>query len=410
MLTNKLLSIILFSLSLTCREECAAKLKIVRSPESPSPVVIVPGDGGSQFKAKLNKPNVKHYFCDKKTNSYFTLWLNLEQMIPYILECWVDNMRLVYNNVTRTTSNSPGVDIIIPGFGETSTIEYIDPSRAKISSYFYEIVNILTATANYTRGVNVRGAPYDFRKAPNELKEYYERLKQLIEETYKINKNLRILMICHSLGCPITLYFLNNQTLAWKDKYIKALVTLAAPWGGAVKALKAFASGDNLGVSLLDSLTVRGEERTNPSTAFLLPSNQFWKQDEVLSYTPVSNYTVSNYYKFFQDLKYQTGWDMWLDTHKLIHNLESPGVEIHCLYGTGLQTISQFYYKDMDSFPNSYPELEYGDGDGTVNVRSLRGCLRWTNIFYREYKSIDHMKILQHPPVLDYIRNLAVGN
>lgn len=28
-------------------------------------------------------------------------------------------------------------------------------------------------------------------------------------------------------------------------------------------------------------------------------------------------------------------------------------------------------------FPDGYPTFVYGDGDGTVNKRSLEGCLHW---------------------------------
>jgi len=43
-------------------------------------------------------------------------------------------------------------------------------------------------------------------------------------------------------GC-MTLKFLRDQTQSWKDKYVRALVSLAGVWGGAVKALKVFAVG-----------------------------------------------------------------------------------------------------------------------------------------------------------------------
>lgn len=43
-------------------------------------------------------------------------------------------------------------------------------------------------------------------------------------------------------GC-MALHFLQNQTQEWKDQYIRALVSLAGAWGGAVKALKVFAVG-----------------------------------------------------------------------------------------------------------------------------------------------------------------------
>lgn len=80
----------------------------------------------------------------------------------------IDNMKLVYDNVTRTTSNSKGVEIRIPGFGDTTSVEWLDPSEAFPGAYFKDIANTLVALG-YERNISLRGAPYDFRKAPSKL-------------------------------------------------------------------------------------------------------------------------------------------------------------------------------------------------------------------------------------------------
>lgn len=57
--------------------------------------VAVPGDLGNQLEAMLDKPTVVHYICYKKTDTYFTLWLNLELLVPVAIDCWIDNIRWV---------------------------------------------------------------------------------------------------------------------------------------------------------------------------------------------------------------------------------------------------------------------------------------------------------------------------
>ena len=125
-------------------------------------------------------------------------------MISFEVQCWSENVALVYDPATHTTSDAPGVETRIPGFGNTSlSVEWIDKSMRGFSMYFSEIVaKILPQVTDtfkgflnncgvghcvgqgYVRGENLHGAPYDFRRAANEHGEYFERLKQLVEDTY----------------------------------------------------------------------------------------------------------------------------------------------------------------------------------------------------------------------------------
>lgn len=129
------------------------------------PVIFIPGDGGSQVDAQLNKSDVVHYICEK-TSSYFNIWLNIELLVPVVIDCFIDNLKLTYDNVTRTTKNADGVDIRIPGFGSSEVVEWIDPSHASAGAYFKDIGNLLVSHG-YIRNISIRGAPYDFRKGPS---------------------------------------------------------------------------------------------------------------------------------------------------------------------------------------------------------------------------------------------------
>ncbi|GFS58213.1 phospholipase A2 group XV [Nephila pilipes] len=139
-----------------------------------SPVILVPGDGGNQLEVKLNKKTKPHYFCAKKTKDYFNIWLNPFELFPKVIKCWVDNMRLIYDPISRKTRNPPGVELRVPGFGETSSLEWIDPhkyflpfiKRMIYSDYYIDIIEDLVK-AGFKRNINIRGAPYDWRKAPS---------------------------------------------------------------------------------------------------------------------------------------------------------------------------------------------------------------------------------------------------
>ena len=229
----------------------------------------------------------------------------------------------------------------------------------------------------YQRGSNLHGAPYDFRKAANEHEEYFVRVKTLIEETYSANQATPVIILTHSMGSPMMLYFLLQQSQAWKSRHIRALVTLSGPWGGTVRALKVFAVGDNLGNWLLSEKKLMWEQRTSSSLAWLMPQDGFWGPEEVLVQTVDSNYTQRDYKRFFSDLEEPNAWMMREDTAPLLAGLPAPGVEVFCLHGGGVATTERLVY-GQGEFPGSDPsQILKGDGDGTVNMRSLLGCTRW---------------------------------
>ncbi|XP_055596081.1 phospholipase A2 group XV-like [Uranotaenia lowii] len=371
-----------------------------------SPVIFVPGDGGSQLDAILKKTDSVHFYCQKSTDTYFNLWLNKELLVPFVIDCWIDNIRLVYNRTTRKTTNSPGVETRIPGWGLSETVEWIDPSHASVGAYFVNIGNALVQNG-YKRDISVRGAPYDFRKGPNENKEWFIKMKHLVEETYTLNDETPITFIVHSMGAPMTLLFLQMQGQEWKDKYIRRIISLAGAWGGSAKALKCYAMGDDLGAFALSGKVMRAEQISNPSLAWLLPNHLFWKPNEVMVKTLSRVYTMDQLEEFFKDINFTDGWEMRQDVLEYSQNFTAPGVEIHCLYGSGVPTVERLNYEKSYDLSGK-PTLEMGDGDGTVNRRSLEACQYWQTqqkqpIYLREFPGADHMNILSDLSVLDAI-------
>ncbi|CAH4012107.1 phospholipase A2 group XV-like [Pieris brassicae] len=378
-----------------------------------SPVILIPGDGGSQLEAVLNKSEVVHYICAKTSNEYFNIWLNLELLVPFVIDCWVDNTRLDYDNVTRTTKNPPGVDIRVPGWGNPEPVEWLDPSHDSAGAYFNSIGDALVKIG-YVRNQTLRGAPYDFRRAPNENGEFFVKLKSLVEETYNMNNKSQVTLLVHSMGGSMALHFLRLQSQAWKDQYIRRLLSLSTPWGGAMKALKVFAIGDDLGSLMLRESTMRTEQITCPSLAWLLPSPNFWKPTEVLVQTDKFNYTINDLQKLFTDMDVPNAWEMRKDTQQFTQDFSAPGVEVHCVYGYNISTVEKLVYKP-GTWLDGYPTLIMGDGDGTVNLRSLSACEHWAKrrglttlnknkpIKSVPLKQAEHLKILHDPRVLDYI-------
>jgi len=377
------------------------------------PIILVPGDGGSQIEARLNRTLVNHWWCSKESD-WYDLWLNIEQMQPFLVECWSDNVRLNYNTTTRTTFNAEGVETRIPGFGNsTASVEWIDKSMRGFSTYFSLIVAKILPYG-YVRGQNVHGAPYDFRKAANEHMDYFEKVKNLIETTYTNNGNIKVLLVTHSMGSIMMSYFLNNQTQAWKDKYIRSFISVAGVWGGTARAVKVFAVGDNLDSWFLNEKNLLWE-RTNPSLAWLMPAKQFWSDDEVLVETENKTFTRTNLGEYFTAMGEPNMASMVEDTKDLLAGFPAPNVEVYCTHGSKVPTTERVVYP-KGTFPPavqskapgnrtwwpfpSDPDLVKGDGDGTVNIRSLEGCLKWRGqqpqpVHHQVFEKMNHLDMLR---------------
>ena len=82
-------------------------------------MVLVPGDGGSQIEARLNKTS-GHWWC-AKTSDWYDLWLNINQMLQPEVQCWSDNVALQYDPATHTTRSVSSLTFLSSNFLSTAT-------------------------------------------------------------------------------------------------------------------------------------------------------------------------------------------------------------------------------------------------------------------------------------------------
>lgn len=75
---------------------------------------------------------------------------------------------MLYNNKTRTTSNTPGVNIEVPEFGKRPRAIEFQSSDVTVEDDLNDITEMLVKLG-YRIGYSLRGAPYDFRKGPSNI-------------------------------------------------------------------------------------------------------------------------------------------------------------------------------------------------------------------------------------------------
>ncbi|XP_014643981.1 PREDICTED: phosphatidylcholine-sterol acyltransferase isoform X3 [Ceratotherium simum simum] len=342
------------------------------------PVILVPGCLGNQLEAKLDKPDVVNWMCYRKTEDFFTIWLDLNMFLPLGVDCWIDNTRVVYNRSSGRVSNAPGVQIRVPGFGKTYSVEYLDDN-----------------------------------KLAGQQEEYFGKLAGLVEEMHA-TYGKPVFLIGHSLGCLHLLYFLLRQPQSWKDRFIDGFISLGAPWGGSIKPMLVLASGDNQGIPIMSSIKLKEEHRMTTTSPWMFPSSRAWPEDHVFISTPSFNYTGRDFQRFFTDLHFEEGWYMWLQSRDLLAGLPAPGVEVYCLYGVGLPTPRTYIFDH--GFPYTDPVgVLYEDGDDTVATRSTELCARWQGrqpqpVHLLPLHGIQHLNMVFSNQTLEHINAILLGN
>ena len=79
------------------------------------------------------------------------------------------------------------------------------------------------------------------------LSEYFHNLADLVEETFSLNGGRRVVLVSHSLGSLMTLYFLQHRDQQWKDRHIETWISAAGLWGGTAMELEVRTSFYNVG-------------------------------------------------------------------------------------------------------------------------------------------------------------------
>nr|CAB3264915.1 group XV phospholipase A2-like [Phallusia mammillata] len=363
---------------------CHGQLSIAnaRTRKGP-PVIIIPGTGASIIEAEVKRASDDGSGCPRHKD-WFRAWLNVKEMFPTRLPCLINDLRLTFDPETNISSAPAGTRTRVVGFGTASSVEYMDHSWL---AYF--LFNIGTNAAalikrllhlGYERDVSIRGAPYDFRFSMGSDVNYFQRLKLLVEETYHLNGDSPVSLISHSMGGLYSVWFLNQQTKEWKDKFIDSCITVSAPWGGSAASLLSVTSGYNLHINFVDPLVVRKAQVTYESTYLMLPSPLIWSKP--LVYTDDRNYTMTA--NDVSDMLETLRGSSQLYRHVMeINSLTRPsvmpphpGVPTFCLHGAGISTENELHFEGRN-FADEQPKVVFTDGDGTVSRESLSACNQW---------------------------------
>lgn len=396
------------------------------------PMVLIPGLGASILDVLYEDAyRPIHEECPSRTRNQWSsgierLWPALADSFPdeiseleEVKACRLDDLAVRYDPATGRFSNAPGVKVRPRGWGCVDGISnlfefdlgdrvLVDPG---MSSVYEELIDDMTRKHGYVVGQNLFGAPYDFRLVADEsyLKRYYAELKALIERAYDKTASCesgpkRVFVGTHSLGGPVFLYFLNTYVDdAWKQKYLRAFISVGGPWTGSPKAIRALLSGDSEGMPG-DNLEFLSAERLMGGLLWMAPYQAFHADTSFVSVGGkdygVSTDDVGELFGRIARRPHQA--------HLLNEVLAprgrtvaDPGVLMACIYGKGLPTEAHYTYAN-ESFDSDPVIDQRVSGDGTVTLDVLEYCKQWKQVVPRAFEGGEHLGLLHRQDFRDY--------
>jgi len=405
----------------------AAVAAAVASAGAP-PVVLVPGLTGSGLEEQMDNAPMPHFWCTSDTGGkWMRVWVQISQVAPGNKACLLSRLQLTYDAAKDEYSNLPGVKLRAVDFGGVGGITELDPG-VSATKEFNAMIEHLQKKHGYEVGKNLHGAPYDFRlagdahtAAKNGVGGYYPQLKKLIEDTVKANGK-RAVVVSHSLGCPTMLFFFRRfVSEEWRTANIEAWVALSGPWLGAARQASSYTGGDTLGLPtwLVPHDYVKPVQVNATSGVWLSPHPKGFGDVPIIS-TPTKNYTAAELPKVISMIGDEAGGKQTLALFAKrsidLGDLQGipSGIKLHNWYSSGTKTPLGFRFdKEITQGFNRAPvETTYSDGDGTVNIQSLRMPETWegsSRASIKEFPSASHFAMLSDTRVFDALSELLTS-
>ena len=165
------------------------------------PVVLLPGLYGSNLHVSYGK-NVKvPWYCPKKMDDEF-LWIRAKFLFPPFINCIALLTQNEFDNDTQKLKSIPGVNISVKNFGGKGSVDYIVKNKGKhkenepngkftFFDSFDSIINYFE-DRGYEVGNDFFIAPYDWRRAPLFVDDYWDKLRHLIEVAYEKSNGQKV--------------------------------------------------------------------------------------------------------------------------------------------------------------------------------------------------------------------------
>lgn len=186
------------------------QLAWILQAEAKPPVVFFPGYGLSVMQVTV-EGQTAFPSCPGSGN-YSLHYQSPSTQNGFDLTCMTQLLTLSYNNITRSFSNVPGVTPMLQDFGSAACAPFYEPFFTALRD------------DGWTDNVDLFGACYDWRMAPNvdaiAGSNFVANVTSLVTNAYLNNNNQKVYLIGHSNGPIMIQYLLDVWTQSFKDTYI----------------------------------------------------------------------------------------------------------------------------------------------------------------------------------------------
>jgi lysophospholipase III len=320
-------------------------------------------------------------------------------------DCLCALLTLEFNIENGQFEPLPGIQILPHYFG--------DGFKGVAPAYWNFDKNLIEW--GYENNLNLFAAPYDYRiLSPYGLASngFNQAMQGLVEKASQLNNNSKVMLIGHSNGGPQAYIFITSMSQAWKDQYLAGLIGLSGNFLGQMNGYQPFFYSEH-------------ENRLNMLASWesMYTSSSWGSYEGLQSVGPVvttyygsdleTNYTVSlgDLSSLFDSVGHEDWSAMLKASFTTMNRTQAPGVNVHCLYGQGLDTSYSFVFNGtILENPNIATRFRNGDGDQEIEDNTF--CNVWntdSNPYFFEslgFDGVEHTDMTNDANVLEKVREI----
>ena len=330
-----------------------------------SPIILVPGS----FRSRLtvtSSPGYNFQSCPRNLRDH-PFWLKFSSFLPWRLKCTVNWLTLDYDEENGLITDQRNLTISTVDFGGLRGIRGtgFDVFGKSVATYFEKIINILEGFG-YEKGVNLFGAPYDWRLGIDQPDEFWRNMTNIVEEAYRMNSNTKVKFLTHSFGAIIIHKFLSDKSKEeWRRKYIDSAVFSAPSFSGAGQSFITLYQQRFPGVPFYRNDQLTEMLSSLGSLHVHLPNFAVYKNATIFITPDDKEILAPDAVKFLAEHGRLNEKHLKMGTRNFQYASEFPktlDVPVRMLYNSGIKTAFGLKVKDW----NSDGQVIYRDGDGVV--------------------------------------------